>query len=335
MRRNAKKPSQGETLAPPLEKGAPLPYSEDDSKRRKAKREVFFIRTLRIKRILVFLRHEAKTFSLVTAGTLMLCVGIVAFTLPYRFPDTGVTGLAVLSNYLWKISPSWVIGTANVLLFFWAWKGLSPRLVGWSIYSVALTTVALEFLKIFTYPHLSEPLLAAILGGVIKGLGVGLVFLAGASTGGTDIIVIALRKRFGVDVGLYSFYINTVILFLSAFVVGLENALYGLLSMYTVGVVMDGVLKSFDRRKQVFVITSKMDEVRRFVTEDLDKGVTLLVGVGGYTGEERTVLLSFMTQRQAVDLKRFLGALDPRAFMAVGDASEVVGRGFKPWDKEG
>lgn len=289
---------------------------------------------MKIRRMLVLFRREWKTFTLVTIGTIVMCVGIVAFTLPYRFPDVGVTGLAVLTNYLWGISPSWVIGLGNGLLFLWAWKGLSPRFVGWSAYAVVLSTAALELLKAFPYPHLSEPLLAAVLGGVVKGLGIGLVFLAGASTGGTDIIVVTLRKRFGVDVGLYSFYINAVVLFVSAFVIGLENALYGLLSMYTVGVVMDSVLKSFDRRKQVFVITASMDEVRRFVTEDLHKGVTLLHGTGGYTGEERTVLMSFMTQRQTVELKRFLAALDPRAFMAVGDASEVVGQGFKPWKKD-
>ncbi|QVL36026.1 YitT family protein [Aminirod propionatiphilus] len=290
--------------------------------------------SMNVRKLFVLLRREGKTFALVTAGTVVMCAGIVAFTLPYRFPDVGVTGLAVLSNYLWGISPSWIIGAANGLLFLWAWRGLSPRFVGWSAYSVALTTAALELLKLFPYPHLSEPLLAAVLGGVVKGLGIGLVFLAGASTGGTDIIVVTLRKRFGIDVGLYSFYINAVILFLSAFVIGLENALYGLLSMYAVGVVMDGVLKSFDRRKQVFVITAEMEEVRRFVTEDLHKGVTLLHGTGGYTGQERTVLMSFMTQRQTVELKRFLASLDPRAFMAVGDASEVVGQGFKPWKKD-
>lgn len=286
-------------------------------------------------RLLPLLRREGKTFILVTIGTIVMCIGIVAFTLPYRFPDIGITGLAVLSNYLWGISPSWLLGAVNGLLFLWAWKALSPRFVGWSAYSVVLSMAALEILKYFPYPHLSEPLLAAILGGVIKGVGVGLVFLVGASTGGTDIIVITLNRRFGVDVGMYSFYINAVILTLSSFVTGLENALYGLLSMYTVGVVMDSVLKSFDRRKQVFVITSRMDEVRRFVTENLNKGVTLLHGEGGYTGESRIVLMSFMTQRQTVELKRFLATLDLRAFMAVSDASEVVGQGFKPWKREG
>ena len=289
---------------------------------------------MNVRMLFASLRREGKTFALVTAGTIVMCTGIVAFTLPYRFPDVGVTGLAVLSNYLWGISPSWIIGAANGLLFLWAWRGLSPRFVGWSAYSVVLTTAALEILKVFPYPHLSEPLLAAVLGGVVKGLGIGLVFLAGASTGGTDIIVVSLRKRFGIDVGGYSYYLNAVILFLSAFVIGLENALYGLLSMYAVGVVMDGVLKSFDRRKQVFVITAEMEAVRRFVTEDLHKGVTLLHGTGGYTGQERTVLMSFMTQRQTVELKRFLASLDPQAFMAVGDASEVVGQGFKPWKKD-
>lgn len=282
-------------------------------------------------RILVGIRTEWRTFLMVTFGSLVMCVGIMAFTVPNRFPDVGVTGLAVLSNYVWGISPSWVIAICNAALFIWGWKALSPRFVIWSGYSVAITTLSLTLMKGMPYPVLHEKLLIAILAGAVKGIGIGMIFRMGASTGGTDIIVMALRRRLGIEVGMFSFYINSVILAASAFVVGLENALYGLVSMYTLGVVMDNMLKSFDRRKQVYVISDKLEDVRWFVTHQLNKGVTLLHGEGGFTGRDRKVLMALLTPRQAMELKRFLAREDPTAFMVVSDASEVIGHGFKRW----
>ena len=276
-------------------------------------------------------KAEWRTFMTVTLGTLIMCVGIMAFTVPNRFPDVGVTGLAVLSNYVWGISPSWLIAILNGALFVWGWKELSPRFVLWSVYAVVLTTISLQLMHGMPYPVLHERLLIAILAGAVKGVGIGMIFKMGSSTGGTDIIVMVLRKRLGIEVGMFSFYINSAVLALSVFVVGLENALYGLVSMYTLGVVMDSMLKSFDRRKQVYVITDKIEEVREFVTHRLNKGVTLLHGEGGFTGQERKVLMALMTPRQAMDLKRFLAAEDPGAFMVVSDASEVIGHGFKRW----
>lgn len=282
-------------------------------------------------RLLAGIRAEWRTFLTVTVGCLIMCVGIMAFTVPNRFPDVGVTGLAVLSHYVWGISPSWIIAIGNAALFIWGWKALSPRFVIWSGYSVALTTLFLTLLQDMPYPVLHEKLLIAILAGVVKGIGIGMIFKVGASTGGTDIIVMSLRKRLGIEVGMFSFYINSVVLAASVFVVGLENALYGLVSMYTLGLVMDNMLKSFDRRKQVYVISEKIEAVREFVTHRLNKGVTLLHGEGGFTGKDRKVLMALMTPRQTMELKRFLAAEDPNAFMVVSDASEVIGHGFKRW----
>jgi uncharacterized membrane-anchored protein YitT (DUF2179 family) len=171
----------------------------------------------------------------------------------------------------------------------------------------------------------------AILAGVVKGIGGGLVFRAGSSLGGTDIIVTALRKRYGVEVGKYTFYINIGILGLSIFVVGIEGALFGLVSVYANSVVTDGVLSSFDRRRLVLIISRDSDAVARFITQDVHRGVTVLQAKGGYSGEDRPTLLCLLSIRQTVEVKRFLAGHDSRAFMVVTDASEVLGRGFKSW----
>lgn len=279
----------------------------------------------------VMIKRERSTFLTSTIGTLLMCFGIMALTIPYRFPDTGVTGLAILSNYIWGLSPAWIIAILNTFLFIWGWRQLSPRFVLWTIYVVALTTAGLKLFGLFHYPLIEETLLAAILGGVIKGLGIGLVLRDGSSTGGTDIVAVALRKRYGVDVGMYNFYINIFVLIGSYFVVGLEGVLYGGVMLYTEGIVIDSVLRSFDRRKQLFIITSRVDETKRFIIDELGKGATVLQGEGAYSSESRPVIMTALSRRRMVEVKRFLAENDPAAFVIVADAAEVLGEGFRSW----
>ena len=275
---------------------------------------------------------EAPTLAVCILGCLLYVIGVVGFTIPYRFPDSGVTGLAVLASYVWGTSPALIVAIANVVLLAWGWKFLSRRLVMWTVFNVVLITVAMKLLDGASFfPTLEDRLLVAMIGGAIKGFGGGMVFRSGASMGGLDIITLALRKRYGVEVGRYSLYINLVILTIASFVVGIENALFGLVGVYASSVVTDNVLNSFDRRRLVFIITRDPEPAVDFIIKELNRGVTMLDSCGGYTREDQPTLMCLLSRRQVVDLKRFLGENDPRAFMVVSEASEVLGRGFKDW----
>ena len=282
-------------------------------------------------RVVDFFRVEWSTFCLATLGTLLMSFAIVALTVPYRFAGAGLAGIALLTKYIWDISPAWVIAIGNIILLGWGWRVLSPRFVLWTLYVSMLTSGAVAFFELFDYPLLNDMLLAAILSGILGGLGIGLVFKAGSSTGGTDVIVMAARKRWGVDVGMYSFYINITILLFSWFVVDMERLLLGGILLYVESLTIDNVLKSFDRRKQVTVITCCPQEVKRFIVEDMNKSATLLKGQGAYTGDEKTMIMVVLNRRQAMELKRFVVSVDPRAFIVLADVAEVVGEGFKHW----
>lgn len=277
------------------------------------------------------IRAEYPTFLMVTFGCTITTAGIMGLTVPYRFPDSGITGIAVLTHYMWGWSPAWVVAIANVGLVVWGWRELSPRFVLWTIYAVALMTVLMKLFVDFPHPALDDRLLVAILAGVIKGIGSGVVFRSGASMGGTDIIVAALRKRYGIEVGKYTFYINLVILTLSAFVVGIEGSLFGLVSVYVNGLVTDNVLRSFDVRRLVFVISRDPYGIAQYITDQMHRGVTVLQAKGGFSGEERPVLFCLLSPKQTMELKRQIARRDPHAFVVVTDASEVLGRGFKTW----
>ena len=286
----------------------------------------------RKKMLYLMANAEAPTLAVCILGCLLYVIGVVGFTIPYRFPDSGVTGLAVLACYVWGTSPALIVAIANVVLLAWWWKFLSRRLVMWTVFNVALITIAMKLLAGATFfPTLEDRLLVAMIGGAIKGFGGGMVFRSGASMGGLDIITLALRKRYGVEVGRYSFYINLVILTIASFVVGIENALFGLVGVYASSVVTDNVLNSFDRRRLVFIITRDPEPAVDFIIKELNRGVTMLDSCGGYTREDQPTLMCLLSRRQVVDLKRFLGENDPRAFMVVSEASEVLGRGFKDW----
>ena len=282
-------------------------------------------------RIFRDVKEEWRAFVAVTAGVSLQALAVVLFVLPNRFPDLGVSGIAVLSNYVFGISPAWVILAANGLLMIWAWKELSPRFVLWTAWAVVLFSLLLKAFEFVPVPVIGDKFMAAMVSGAIRGLGAGMVFRVGGSTGGLDIPGMALRKRYGIEMGQFSIYINMGILALSFFVVGLESAIYGAVGLYVFGIVLDNTTRSFDRRKQAFIITHIPDEVSAYINLTLHRGVTRLDGMGGYSKQPRPVLLTLLEPRQAMQLKKFLAEHDPTAFMSVVEASEVLGKGFKSW----
>ncbi|GAB1400297.1 YitT family protein [Aminivibrio sp.] len=282
-------------------------------------------------RFMVEVRAEWGAFLAVTAGVTIQALAVVLFVLPNRFPDLGVSGLAVLSNYVFHISPAWVILILNTLLMAWAWRELSPRFVLWTAWGVVLFSLLLKLFEYVPVPVIGDKFMAAMVSGVVRGIGAGLVFRVGASTGGLDIPGVALRRRYGIEMGRFSIFINMGILALSFFVVGLDATIYGAVALYVFGIVVDNTLRTFDRRKQVLLITSIPDEVSDFINTTLRRGATRLCATGGFSKQDRPVLLTLLEPRQVMVLKKHLAENDPGAFMSVTDAAEVVGKGFKSW----
>lgn len=277
-----------------------------------------------------WLRNEWKALLVITLGNVVFAFAVINFTLPYRFPDMGISGLAVLSNYVFGISPSWIIFIGNMILILWGRKSLGARFLGFTIYSIVIFTL---FMPIFRMIPLSLPkdkFMATLITGVLKGLSIGMIFNVGGSSGGTDIIAMVMRRRYGIEVGQFSIFINMFILALSLGVVGLESVVYGAAGLYVYGITVDNVTRKFDRRKQAFIITNIPDEVCLFITSR-GKGVTRLEGRGAYTGQSRPVLISLLEPRHVVQLKKFLQEKDPKAFVSICDATEVLGQGFKSW----
>ena len=279
----------------------------------------------------LFVLSEWSTFVISTIGSLLYTIGVIGFTLPYRFPDAGVMGIAIILKYAIGLAPSITSLVANVFLLLWGGRELSKRFVAWTIYNVLLISFLLEALSFVQFPIVNDMFLVAIAGGIIKGVGGGMVFRTGVSMGGMDIVIAVLRKRYGIEVGRYSFYINMVILGVSMGIVGLEKMLYGFVASYVSGQTTDSVLSSFDKRRLVLIMAKDTQPVVKYISDELHRGSTVLYGEGGFSGEARPTIMCLLTPRQTMVLKRYLAKGHPKSFMVVTEASEVMGKGFKHW----
>ena len=288
-----------------------------------------FLSTFKL-HITKIIKEDWKAVMIMIIASSIQAFAVNYFTLHYKFPDLGVSGIAVLTNYVFGISPSWVILTGNILLVIWAHKDLNVRFLALTLTAILTFSTALSIFALFPLELPEDKFMATVIVGLLKGSAGGLMFNAGGSGGGTDIIAAALRRRYGIEVGRFSIFINFIILGLSIGVIGLESIVYGLVGLYVNGVTTDNVTRSFDKRKQAIIITNIPDEVSKFINS-FGKGVTRFEGIGGYTGQTRPVLFTLLEPRHVVMLKRFLKEHDEKAFVSICDASEVLGEGFKSW----
>ena len=245
------------------------------------------------------------------AAIVIYAVGVVGFTIPYKFADQGVMGIAVLLKYTLgstRLCPADIeYHPADM-----GAKTLSKRFLIWTVINAFVLSAVLDLLQTISFPMMDDIFLVAVAGGVIKGLGIGLLYREGISAGGLDIAITVLKKRYGMEVGRLSFYFNMVILAVSFSVIGLEKVMYGFISCYICGMTMDSVLASFDKRRLVFIVASNTDAVVEFINRKLGRGCTLLSSEGGYKRRDGFTIMCLLMPRQVVELKRFLAGTFPR-----------------------
>jgi uncharacterized membrane-anchored protein YitT (DUF2179 family) len=267
----------------------------------------------------------------VTVGTVLYTLAISLLVLPYRFPSTGFTGISILLNYTLGFPVGLVNLIFNIGLFALGWKVLPRRFLYLTAYSVLLFSGLLDLFRMFPPTPLQDKLLAVLTAAAINGISGALVFNAGGSMGGTDILAAIVRRKTGMEIGKFTFWINSFVLIPAVFIVGAENTLYAVAMLFAGSTFLDGALRSFDRCVQVFIISDKHEEVRRYILEELRRGASLIHSEGAYTGKERPIVMSLLLPRQVADLKIFLAEHDPNAFLIQTDATEVFGKGFKHW----
>lgn len=268
-------------------------------------------------------------YLVVAFGCVLSGIAINLFFVPHLLLSGGVSGIAIIFYYLFGLPIGLQIFLLNVPLLYMAYRLLGKSYTIITIYGTILFAFTIDALK-FLSPHtpLSDPLLAAITGGIISGIGSGLIFRVNGSAGGLDIVAAIVKKYYSFNFGFVGFSFNVFIMLIAATLFGLTPAILTLISMFIGANITDKVVEGINRKKTVFIVSYKSDEIAQTILEEVGRGATLLSGKGAFTRQNKQVIFVVVSLTQISQIKALVQEADPQAFMIVQDAAEVMGRGF-------
>lgn len=271
-------------------------------------------------------------------GCFLYAISVSCFTAPNDIAPGGVTGIATVFNYLFDTHIGMMIIILNTPLIIAGFIILGWRFVMRSLVCLLLSSVMIDGIAILfpTLVYTSNPLIAAIFGGVIGGAGLSLIYLRGGSTGGTDVAAKILNKyKPHLKLGTAIMVFDLAVVVGATFVYrDIELALLAVITIFLVGQVIDKVMDGLDMGKLMFIVTNQPKEVGSSIMTKMDRGATVLKGEGAYSGEEKKILMCAVRRNEAFRLKQIVYDIDPAAFIMVGDASQIYGEGFRPIKEE-
>ena len=277
------------------------------------------------------MKSKLKNFSLLTISTLIMAVGIYFFKFANNFTFGGITGIAVLVAKFFPISASDFSFVVNILLLIIGWIVLGKSFAEKTAYSTILLSISLSLLeRIYpmSHPLTNEPLLELIFAILLPALGSAILFNIGASSGGTDVIAMILKKYTSVDIGK-GLMISDLIFTLAGFLVfNVNTGRYSLFGLIMRSALIDNFIESFNRSKYFHVVTSNATCICDFIQNDLQRGATIVNATGAFTGDDKYIILTVLSPSQAVKLRNFIKEHDPKAFLLVSNISEIIGKGF-------
>ena len=268
--------------------------------------------------------------TLILAGSLCMALSVDIFLNPNDVVPGGFTALAMFANRLW----GWPVG-ATLLVMNLPFLLIGMRVLGMqfgpkTLFAAAAVALAIDLLAPLVPTVKGEPLLYTLYGGLLYGFGMGLVFRANATSGGTEIPAKLLEHFRGIRMSSSLLAMDVVILALAAYFFGLAPALYALIAAWVMSRVIDALETGLNAGNTAFIITLNPAEVSAGIMARLERGVTILRGEGAYTGAERTMLFTAVNRRQVPELREIVRQADPDAFVVISPSNEVLGEGFKP-----
>ena len=276
------------------------------------------------------LGYEIKNLLMIAAAALIYAVGISLFLDPNQLAPGGVTGIAVILNRLTNIETGTLYFLLNVpIVLLGIWK-FGVRFIEKTFYAITMVSVFTNLLG--NYGALTDDLLiAGAAGGVLIAVGIGLIFKAGATTGGTDILIKILRQKYRhLKTGFLFLVTDIIIVRISGLVFkNLNIVFYALMTVVISGKALDYVLYGGDEAKMMFIMTDEAKKISDRLMKELEVGVTYLHGEGGWTGNEKKVVFTMVPNRLGAEVQDIVKHEDPSAFMVVTSANEIYGEGYK------
>ncbi|MBX6351960.1 MAG: YitT family protein [Thermoflavifilum sp.] len=266
---------------------------------------------------------------LILAGTFVGSIAVNEFMTPAHILAGGVTGIAQLMGHFTGIGMGTLYFLLNIPLFLLGYRFLGRRFIALTGVGILSFSVFTDVVRIRNLALPQDPLLLSIYAGVLLGISSSIVFRAGGSTGGTDILSLVLNRLTGKSVGGISFALNVVVVLLSMGFFGVDAGLYTLVALFASARVVNSLLH-FQHRKTVLIVSSKATEISRRIGERLGRGSTLVAASGAYTGHATSVLMCVLTHLEVPELRELALEVDPQAFITVLDTTEVVGKFRQP-----
>ena len=291
-----------------------------------------------------FTKEWFKVYSLIIFGTFIMASGFVFFINPYKIVPGGVYGIAIVIHYLTAgVLPFWPNGIPigllalcmDIPLTLIGLKILGPRFGIKTVVGFVTTAFFIDFLTIFVGQDDplklgDQVLLASIFGGVMIGFGLGLVFRSRASSGGSDIVAMIINKFSGWPLGQLLIIVDSLIVFVGLAAFGdWKIPLYSWIVIYITGKVIDITLRGITNEKTMFIVTDHYSEIRHKIINDINRGGTVIAAKGLYNETEKKMIYTNVSRREYQILKDYIRQIDPKAFVTVLDANEVLGNGFK------
>ncbi|WP_234531723.1 YitT family protein [Paenibacillus pseudetheri] len=270
----------------------------------------------------------AQRMIMLSIGAAMMAVALEIFLVPNEMIDGGITGISIILSYLFDIPLGILLTLLNLPFLLIGYKQIGKTFALSTLYAIVLMSIGTSLLH-----HVSaftvEPMLAAVFGGIILGVGVGLVVRFGGSLDGTEIVAILVAKKLPFSVGEVVMFFNLFILSGAGFVFGWNNAMFSLIAYYIAFKVIDITLEGLDQSKSVWIISDQFRDIGEALTERLGRGVTYLDGEGGFSGENKKVIFVVITRLEEAKLKSIVEDWDSDAFIAIGNIHDVKGGRFK------
>ena len=278
------------------------------------------------------MKEGLREYILILIGVFLVAISLEYFFIPNNIAAGGLTGLAIVINhYIPSISTGPLVFIMDLFLFVIGFIFLGKNFGVKTIVSSFSLAGMMTIIETYFNPKsiTNDLMLAAIFGTFITAIGMAIVFNANASTGGTDTIAKILNKFFHIDIGKSLLAVDFIVTLLGAVTFGINIGLYGLLSVIINGIAIDKVIEGFQVCKEVTVISTKSDEIGKFIMDELERGCTFLKGVGGFSGKDTYILYAVLGRNEFIKLKQYISKIDPKAFITVGEVHEVMGEGFK------
>ena len=273
---------------------------------------------------------QIRSYTVMVIGLALYAFGITAFLIPLKIAGGGVTGISMLIFYATGFGTGYTYFIINIFLVLIAIKVLGVNFGIKTIFSMSIIAILLTVMQRFvTEPILKDMFLSSVLSGILGGVGIGLIFNEGGSTGGTDIIAMIINKYRNISPGRIIMYCDVIIIASSFLVLrSAEKLVYGYVSMWVVSYSIDAFLTGAQQSVQLFIVSDKYEQIADFINKESRRGLTVFEGTGWYTKQNVKVIMTVVRQRESPEIFQKIKHIDPEAFISLSKVMGVYGKGF-------